>query len=885
MIRAFSKTRSVSGAWALRSLSFASSEFAAVFLAAGVIVASASGASAQSCVGNCGTAEPNGVVTAPPNATTTTSYQFVSTANGVNGGGALPGIGGTTGSTFTSPVFAAAAGDLLKFDFNYVTSDGSGFADYAWAQLKTDTGALVTTLFTARTQPSGTIVPGFGLPGVSATLTPPAVPIIPGAPVWDQLGSSSNTCFAAGCGYTGWINSLYQVLAAGNYVLVFGVTNWQDSAFQTGLAFSGLAINDTPIEGQNIDLSAPFHLASTLGAGLNPIFQGGTLRMDQAAAIYALTFTLDSSGTNTIDQFGNISIFASPLIDAVAGTPGGINIVNSGVGGSVTFAGANTYTGATTIADGATLNVTGSITNASSITNSGVFDIKTGGSVTVADVVNNPTGTLTNQGTLAATTGIVNSGVFIAGGSITTPLVTNSGVFSVQAPLGGAIGVFNNSGVLSLVNNSTADIFSPTSYVGQGGSFAVDVDILSTSAAQRADLLKTTNVSGATTVIVHPVGAVGLIPSPIPVISATNVAPGTTVSVGNNPGIINYQIEQSGNTFNLISTVNTSAASAAPTSIDSILTSINTGFFQNASAFISEPADPEPNRWNGGPWIRIANGRNDVSSTATAYNPSGAASSPAKVRADFDGFQTGVDLGVANIQGTGWNAHLGVTAGQVSLHTFDLIGVNSTSNVSVPFIGLYAAVTGHNFFADIQIRKDFLSADLNSPLANLSGADLSGAAIGVNGSIGYRIDLPNAWFFEPSAAFIYSKLHVDSLLVPLGAPGSYGTLDFNPFESSLGRIGARVGTTYLVDRFELALQPFVTGSVWHEFAGDTYTNFSTQGTTVPLSVTRIGTFGQVGVGVSGQVLKTGFLGFLRGDYRFSSTIEGYAVVGGLRYQF
>lgn len=37
-------------------------------------------------------------------------------------------------------------------------------------------------LFTAHTQPSGTIAPGLGLPELGAKLTPPSVPVNPGCP-------------------------------------------------------------------------------------------------------------------------------------------------------------------------------------------------------------------------------------------------------------------------------------------------------------------------------------------------------------------------------------------------------------------------------------------------------------------------------------------------------------------------------------------------------------------------------------------------------------------------------------------------------------------------------------------------------------------------------
>jgi hypothetical protein len=145
-------------------------------------------------------------------------------------------------------VFSAAAGDDLNFWFHYVTSDGSGFADYAWAALLTSSLDPVAILFTARTQPSGTIVPGQDLPGVEATLNPSSVPIIPGGPLWSALGDDSGDCFDDGCGYTGWINSTYDITAAGNYILAFGVSNWSDQAYDSGMAFSGITVAGVPID-------------------------------------------------------------------------------------------------------------------------------------------------------------------------------------------------------------------------------------------------------------------------------------------------------------------------------------------------------------------------------------------------------------------------------------------------------------------------------------------------------------------------------------------------------------------------------------------------------------------------------------------------------------
>jgi PEP-CTERM motif len=217
---------------------------------------------AWNCVGTCGTSGADGDVTiAPPGSSS--AYGWVSTLNGVTGE-VLPGItgpgsgaGSTNGSTLTSSLFSANAGDALQFNFNYVTSDGATFADYAWAKLLDSSNNQVAMLFTARTTDiaGGNSAPGFGMPLNSATLTPAFVSINPGGlvgPNWSPLGASSGTCYDVGCGYTGWIASDYTILAAGNYMLQFGVANWDDTAFDSGLAFDGLTVGGNPIEDNNV---------------------------------------------------------------------------------------------------------------------------------------------------------------------------------------------------------------------------------------------------------------------------------------------------------------------------------------------------------------------------------------------------------------------------------------------------------------------------------------------------------------------------------------------------------------------------------------------------------------------------------------------------------
>lgn len=210
-----------------------------------------------SCTGNCGASAADGDVTAPP--TGNTNYGWVSTNNGVNGTG-LDGIIGFQGSVLQSVLFSAETGDDLEFFFNYVTSDGAGYADYGWARLLDETYQQVAMLFTARTKESGNIVPGLGMPLPEATLTPGSVEIIANETTWSALGGDSGKCYAAGCGQTGWVQSNYSIADSGQFYLEFGVTNWLDNDFDSGLAFDGITIDGIAIE-EPKDIPEPAGLA------------------------------------------------------------------------------------------------------------------------------------------------------------------------------------------------------------------------------------------------------------------------------------------------------------------------------------------------------------------------------------------------------------------------------------------------------------------------------------------------------------------------------------------------------------------------------------------------------------------------------------------------
>jgi hypothetical protein len=240
---------------------------AALLLASGLMAGTAS---AATCLGNCGVLGADGDIATPPNGST---YRYVTTDGGVNGAGQIAGVGGVDGSQYSTSAFAADAGDSLEFFFNYVTSDGSQFADYGWAELRDTAAAHVAWLFTGRTQPNGNISPGFGLPANDSVLTPATSAIIDGASNWSPLGGDTGQCFSGvgqGCGNTGWIKSLFNIATAGTYVLVFGTSNFLDANFDSGLAFNGIKLDGViidPVSQVPVPAALPLFASAVAGAG------------------------------------------------------------------------------------------------------------------------------------------------------------------------------------------------------------------------------------------------------------------------------------------------------------------------------------------------------------------------------------------------------------------------------------------------------------------------------------------------------------------------------------------------------------------------------------------------------------------------------------------
>ena len=334
------------------------------------------------------------------------------------------------------------------------------------------------------------------------------------------------------------------------------------------------------------------------------------------------------------------------------------------------------------------------------------------------------------------------------------------------------------------------------------------------------------------------------------------------------------------------------AVLAGGASINAIISTVNTlnsTALNQTTGFITAPGGAAPGQQHGGVWTRAFGGsvdsQNNGVSTFTALP--GSVVCDTDTRLEFDGYQAGVDLGRLNLGG-GTNLFVGVTAGHVGARARDrTIGLSTfRGSTDVPFAGIYGALTSGNFYMDGQLRWDFYEHRITEASANAFGMKVDGRGFSVSGSAGYRFDLGSNAFLETSVAGSYSTVRTNAIQM-LGPIFAGGLIQVGEIESILGRASLRLGTNFV--RGAMAWQPFITASVYHEFSDDvtsTTTDFFGVGFgTATLATDRVGTFFQLGAGISGAVIDTGWVGYARIDYRTGDQVEGISANAGLRYHF
>ena len=699
------------------------------------------------------------------------------------------------------------------------------------------------------------------------------------------------------------------------------------SVFLASTALAAVAAFSLPTRGTAVDLDlngidVTLPVAGSFGGAA---FINGTDNATNSGAVNA-TLTEGGGPAGTT--------YSGSIADGATNTTALVH-----TGGTVTILSTNTFSGGTTISGGTVIIGSGATLGTGTLSNSGTLTMAAGGALTNSSLTNSGAvnaqgvinGPITNQnagtftvtgnlvgsvstftnesgGTLAvrgnSLTGIAtlnnNSGgtISLAGGTIGAGTTNNSGLVRATG-VSTFTGAFNNQagGVINLSGGATptSNRLTAGSFNGSPGSAINLAFNLSNTVGQAGQLISNTGNSGSTTVnftnVGGPVVLGGLTPTPV-IVNNGPAGSGTlsaTAGTGvGSFGLVNVSLQPVGNgNFDLFRTANTGALAAPGASIMAALSAVDTSFHQSTSPFVVSPQSQDPDKWSGGIWTRVGGGQ--VTTKSTAFDGITGSAVPLRVKTNYDAFEVGIDSGLLNFGGSGWNGHFGVLGGTVTATSNEtLVAPGTQLKFDVPFAGVYGVMTRGPLFMDLSVRHDWADVKVTNFPANLNNTDLKGHSTSVASAVGYHFDLVDHWFVEPAAGFGLTQTQFNTLQTNLNqtAQGiAPGTISFDSMLSMLVHAGARVGTTTIVAD-KLALQPFGTLSVWRELGGELSSTFAQAGGVADaIALDRVGTFYQAGIGVTAQLLDTGFVGFARGDVRWGDRLDGMSIIGGVRYTF
>jgi outer membrane autotransporter protein len=195
-------------------------------------------------------------------------------------------------------------------------------------------------------------------------------------------------------------------------------------------------------------------------------------------------------------------------------------------------------------------------------------------------------------------------------------------------------------------------------------------------------------------------------------------------------------------------------------------------------------------------------------------------------------------------------------------------------------VGAYATYLNGGLFIDALVKDDILT---------LKSDESSGlpASLNVN-NIGFRIDsgyrfggFGPGMFFEPLATISA----VDSEFDDFAKDGN--SVKFGDSTSVRGRLGARLGMSFMAAP-EITVEPFVIGSVWHEFEDNNQAVLVATGAstaTFNLLDDLEGTWAEISAGVNVFNVGAGASGFAKVDVAVGDDIGGVGGQAGMRVRW
>lgn len=625
--------------------------------------------------------------------------------------------------------------------------------------------------------------------------------------------------------------------------------------------------------------------------------------------------TVEGTMASAIQNFGTLTV--SGQVQGDVTTTGRLTLVGGQIGGHLRYGG-----GALSMTDGGRVGKTLSLLSDLAVggdqtITAGRIEMAagktlrvTGGDV-VGDVVNKAGRVvLADEARLAD--GLRND----AGGTVEAAGVNDIG------------GTLVNQGTVNLQNGQVGDRLRLGNGLSGNGVYALDLDLNNRDGGYGGDRIEVLRgeVSGHIRldfeITDRPAGSVTGKPITILEMSGTKTPPTYTYEAEGLPAAnekIVYALVRDEDTGNLDLTYRTNA-SISGLSGNIVLTQSLIGSVVNrpTSPFVTGYALAEGEApCAPGAWARMTGGRADATgssatSGADAYRVSSA------ISARYSGLQFGGDLACFDGHFNGWNMAFGVIGGvndgstRQPVYLLDnvngtwrqsgTLGSINTADFRQIYGGAYLTATRDRLSADLQLRREKTEFTLNNTpvLAGSDGLGITDAvfdshAVTLSGSLSYAFPLGDkGWQMVPTAGFALSRITTDPIVFDQGE-----RLEIRDTTSRVGFVGATLSRGQVLASGTEAVNYYATGTIYHDFAGGTQSDFimsETEGSAPlreRLTSDNLGTYGEIGIGASyTRVLQPGgagkprqISGSVRLDGRSGASLDSYGITAQLRLQF
>lgn len=258
------------------------------------------------------------------------------------------------------------------------------------------------------------------------------------------------------------------------------------------------------------------------------------------------------------------------------------------------------------------------------------------------------------------------------------------------------------------------------------------------------------------------------------------------------------------------------------------------------------------------------------------------------VNVQYGGALVGADFGCAQIGGSDYSLSGGVIGGLASGRgTQPNNPGNGTLDYNNQFLGAYATFANAPFVADVSVTADHTNVSISGNPVLPGGGAFSIDRVTASAAVSYAFVLSNDFTIVPTAGLSVSHATATALDFP-----GLGSLQLDPRTSTVGFAGLTLAKTFILPDQVSALQPFVTGTYYHDFSSALTGTFTPLlGPALPLNLGSQDSFGEVSLGANYIRLLEGDTGpsqlnlSLRGDARFNSNMNAYGITGQARVQF